>query len=119
MRDMANLEECRSAIGLVSERITQLDEAQRRAHIVERTISLTVSDLETVFAMRLTPQGLVDVTDVPLSTADGRAQVRITVTSDDLVALANDRLDYAKALLTGRVRVKASLGDMARLRKLL
>ncbi|UOE17732.1 SCP2 sterol-binding domain-containing protein [Thermobifida halotolerans] len=116
---MANVEECRSAIDRVSDRINRLDEAQRRAHIVERTVSLTVSDLRTVFTMRLTPQGLVDAAEHPLGSGDGRAQVRITVASDDLVALADDRMDFAKALLTGRIKVKASLGDMARLRKLL
>ncbi|KUP95260.1 SCP2 sterol-binding domain-containing protein [Thermobifida cellulosilytica] len=116
---MANVEECRTAVDRISDRISRLDEAQRRAHIVERTISLTVSDLGTVFTMRLTPGGLTDVVDATLSSEKDRAQVRITLTSDDLVALADDRLDYAKALLTGRVKVKASLGDLARLRKLL
>lgn len=119
MEGMATLNECRSALDLVSARITQFDEAQRRAHIVERTISLTISDLDSVFDMRLTPHGLVDITPRPSTAAGNRAQVRITISSDDLVALAEDRLDYAKALFTGRVKVKASLSDMARLRKLL
>lgn len=69
MKGMATLNECRSALDLVSARITQFDEAQRRAHIVERTISLTISDLDSVFDMRLTPHGLVDITPRPSTAA--------------------------------------------------
>lgn len=116
---MASVEECRAAIGRVSDRISRVDEARRRKHIVDRTVSITVSDLRTVFTMRLTMQGLVGVTDRPVDAEGERAQVRATVTSDDLVALADDRLDFAKALLTGRIRLDASFGDMMRLRKLL
>ncbi|TDQ47541.1 SCP2 sterol-binding domain-containing protein [Actinorugispora endophytica] len=116
---MATIEECRTAIGKVSDEIAQLDEARRRKHIVDRTVSVTVSDLRTVFEMRLSMQGLVGVTDQPASAEIERAQVRITVSSDDLVALSEDRLDFAKALLSGRIKLDASLGDMMRMRKLL
>lgn len=116
---MASVEECRTAIGKVSDRIAGLDEARRRKHIVDRTISVAVSDLRTVFDMRLSAQGLVGVVDRPASAQSARSEVGITVASDDLVALADERLDFAKALLTGRVKVNASISDMMRLRKLL
>ncbi|GLU49383.1 SCP2 sterol-binding domain-containing protein [Nocardiopsis ansamitocini] len=116
---MASVEECRAAIGKVSDRISQVDESRRRKHIMDRTVSVTVSDLATVFDMRLDMAGLVGITDRPVDPAAKRAQVRITVSSDDLVELAEDRLDFAKALLSGRIKLDASLGDMMRLRKLL
>ncbi|MUL43871.1 SCP2 sterol-binding domain-containing protein [Streptomonospora sp. PA3] len=116
---MATVEECRAAIGKVSERIMEVDPADRRKHIVERTVSLAVTDLDTVFDMRLTEDGLQDVVERDAGGSARRAQVGITVSSDDLVALSEDRLDFAKAMLGGRVKLDASFGDLMRLRKLL
>ncbi|RCV54215.1 SCP2 sterol-binding domain-containing protein [Marinitenerispora sediminis] len=116
---MASIEECRTAIDKVSDRILEVDEERRRKHIVERTVSVKVSDLDTVFDMRLTLDGLVDVAQRPNGAGGPRAQVGITAASDDLVDMAEDRLDFSKALLSGRVKLDASFGDMMRLRKLL
>ena len=45
--------------------------------------------------------------------------MRITVGSDDLVALAADGLNPAKAWASGRLKIEASIFDLLRLRKLL
>ncbi|GAA4958380.1 hypothetical protein GCM10023224_50440 [Streptomonospora halophila] len=116
---MASLEECRAAVGKVSERILEVDPADRRKHIAERTVNLTVTDLDAVFDMRLTEDGLQDVVERGTDAAARRAQVGISVSSDDLVALSEDRLDFAKAMFGGRVKLDASFGDLMRLRKLL
>ncbi|MFC4565324.1 SCP2 sterol-binding domain-containing protein [Nocardiopsis mangrovi] len=116
---MTSVEDCRAAIGKVSDRILQTDEADRRKHLVERSVSVTVRDLDTVFDMRLTANGLEDVTSRALGSAGPKAQVGITVSADDLVDLAEDRLDFAKAMFSGRVKLDASFGDLMRLRKLL
>lgn len=97
----------------------EVDEADRRKHIVERTVSVTVSDLDTVFDMRLTGTGLREVSCRAARDPAERAQVRLTATADDLVALAEDRLDAAKAMLSGRLKIEASLTDLMRMRKLL
>lgn len=120
MTPMSSVAECRAAIDRASARIAELDEAERRRHIVERTVSVTVRDLETVFGMRLTMSGLEDVTEHSVhAPPTERAQVRITVSSNDLVDLADDRMDVARAMLTGRVKLEASFTDLMRLRKLL
>jgi hypothetical protein len=49
----------------------------------------------------------------------GRAQIRLTIGSDDLVALVDGRLNFAAAWARGRVKLEASFGDLLRLRKLL
>ncbi|MFD0776019.1 SCP2 sterol-binding domain-containing protein [Streptomonospora algeriensis] len=116
---MATLEECRAAIGKVSERIAELDPAERRKHIVERTVAITVTDVDTVFDMRLTADGMQDITEREPGESAQRAQVGVTLASDDLVALAEDRLDAGKALLGGRVKLDASFSDLMRLRRLL
>lgn len=116
---MASVEECRAAIDKVSERIMEVDPADRRKHIVERTVNITVSDLDTAFDMRLTVDGLRDITEREPGAAGQRAQVRVTASSDDLIELAEDRLDFSKAMLSGRVKLDANFGDLMRLRKLL
>ncbi|MFE1167931.1 SCP2 sterol-binding domain-containing protein [Nocardiopsis sp. NPDC058789] len=115
---MSSIDACLEGIARANERILAQPLDRRREHIRERTVRVIVPDLETAFDMRLTVDGLTDVTPGPLE-ASGSAQVRVTVTSDDLVALAEDRLDPAVALITRRLKVDATLSDMLRLRRVL
>lgn len=115
---MASIPQCRAAIDRVSDRIGKVDEGKRNEVIVERTVAMWIRDLGATFDMRLTLDGFADVRERS-DPGGNRAQVNVTVGSDDLVALAEDRLDFGKAFLSGRVKVKASLPDMLRLRKLL
>lgn len=45
--------------------------------------------------------------------------MKLTLSSTDLISMVNGELDMARALLGGRVKIDASLGDLLRLRKLL
>jgi predicted lipid carrier protein YhbT len=119
MLPMSSIDACLAGIGKVNERIRERPLHEREKHIRERSVSVRVPDLDTVFDMRLTTEGLVDVTHRPADTAAPKAQIVITVDSDDLVDLAEDRMDYAKALFSRRVRVDASVSDLLRARKLL
>ena len=55
----------------------------------------------------------------PPDTDPASAQVRLTVDSDDLVAMAYEELNPAKAWAAGRLKVEASVFDLLRLRRLL
>ena len=48
-----------------------------------------------------------------------RADIRLTMTSDDLIALTDGRLHFGNAWATGQVKLEAGLRDLLRLRKLL
>jgi SCP-2 sterol transfer family protein len=113
---MATVEEARAALERIATRLTDVDPGELARHVVERTISCRVPDLEVVFITRIHAGGLDDFDLV--ENANG-AQVRLTVNSDDLVALANDQLGVAKAWATGRLKIEASLGDLLRLRRVL
>lgn len=113
---MANEEDCRAALVRISVRLANTDQEKLAEHVVERTISCRVPDLDTAWLTRLHTGGLDPFTQ----TDDPRAaQVRLTVDSDDLVALANDELGVAKAWATGKLKIEASIFDLLRLRKLL
>lgn len=113
---MATQEEARAALERIATRLTEVDPDALAKHVVDRTISCRVPDLDLVFLTRIHAGGL-DAFKV-VDSVNG-AQVRLTVNSDDLVALAADELGVAKAWASGRLKIEASLGDLLRLRRLL
>lgn len=113
---MATEEEARAALERIATRLTDVDPGELARHVVERTISCRVPDLNLIFLTRIHAGGL---DDFQLAQSTDSAQVRLTVNSDDLVALADDELAVAKAWATGRLKVEASLGDLLRLRRVL
>lgn len=112
---MATLPDVEAAVASLVLRLAELDPELRRRYLVDRTVSCRVSDLHVTWAGRLCDDGLVDVR----THAAHRAQVRLSVTSDDLVALAAGRLTVPTAWATGRLRVQAAPLDLLRLRALL
>ncbi|GAA3605337.1 hypothetical protein GCM10022419_107700 [Nonomuraea rosea] len=118
MRIMASVEECRAALVKLVAQFDEIDEEDRAKHVVERTLSCRVPDLDVIFYGRLHHGGLDPFTQE--APADGKpADVKLTVASDDLIALVDGRLDLARALLGGRVKIDASFGDLLRLRRLI
>jgi hypothetical protein len=113
---MATADECRTALESLTGRLAQLDAKSRQAHLADRTLSCHVSDLGITFLTRLGPHGAD-----PIMQADGRApaQVRFTAKSDDVLSIAKDPGSFARAWLSGRLRVEGSIFDLLNLRKLL
>ena len=67
------------------------------------------------FHGRLTGGRLVDLADGD----DPKAKIRLTTSSDDLVALVAGDLDFGKAWASGRLSLSANPWDLLKLRKLL
>jgi predicted lipid carrier protein YhbT len=112
---VATAEECRRALESLTGRLGELSAAERAAHLVDREVSCHIPDLGITFLTRLGPDGAG-----PIRQANGsHAQVKFTAKSDDLVALAANPGGIARAWLTGRLKVEASLSDLLRLRKVL
>lgn len=115
---MASVEECRAALVKLVAQFDEIDEADRAKHVVERTVSCRLPDLGVVFYGRLHHGGLDPFLEE--APADGKpADVKLTIGSDDLIALVDGELDLARALFGGRVKIDASFGDLLRLRRLL
>jgi predicted lipid carrier protein YhbT len=114
---MATAEECRQALENLTGRIAEMDPADREAHLVDRVISCKVSDLGVTFVTRIGPDGAAPVLEA--NGSEAAAQVRFTAKSDDLIALAADPASIARAWVTGRLKVEASIWDLLRLRKVL
>ena len=114
---MATAEECRQALEKLTAQIADMDPKDREAFLANRAISCTITDLRVTFLTHLRPDGASPVTVA--NGSDGPAQVRFSVKSDDLVAIADDPGIFIRSLLTGRLKMEASLGDLLRLRKIL
>ncbi|MDQ6650373.1 MAG: SCP2 sterol-binding domain-containing protein [Actinomycetota bacterium] len=112
---MATLEECEAALEKLAHRLSGVDADLRRRHVLERTVSCKIPDLGATFSGQLRDGGLHDVEPEPLP----GAQIKLTVTSDDLVAITEGRLNFATAWATGKLKVEASMLDLLKLRGML
>lgn len=108
---MASEEECRAAIQSFADRMGADHPGQGA---LERTLSCAVPDLGLTFAGRLRGGGLQDISTAPAP----QAQIRLTVGSDDLVALSRGELSAGSAWSQGRLRVEAGFLDLTRLRSM-
>jgi putative sterol carrier protein len=112
---MASVEECRAALVKLVAQFDEIDEADRAKHVVDRTVSCRITDLDVIFYGWLR-DGRLTISD----TANGSpADIKLSMSSDDLIKLVDGELDMARALLGGRVKIDASFGDLLRLRRLL
>jgi hypothetical protein len=111
---MATVDECRRALEKVASRISGMSPQDRERHLVNRTISCRVTDLGVDFRTRLGPHGADPISEAGPGAEP--AQVTFTAISDDLVALADEQLHFARALASGRLKVQASVFDLLRLR---
>ncbi|MER5178122.1 SCP2 sterol-binding domain-containing protein [Streptomyces sp. NPDC002896] len=115
---MATNEECLSALEKLSDSMAGADGAVRKAAELDRSLSCHITDLDITFTGRL-KGGRIEVLDTLQGPPPEKAQIRLAMTGDDLVALVNGELNFAKAWGTGRVRLEAGLFDLFRLRSLL
>ena len=113
---MAEISDCQAPLSELAERRAAVDPKHKEKKIPDRTLSLHRMDHDVLFAGRLHQGELVDLRLA--SPHEPPANIRLSMTSDDLIALTERRLNFAHAWATGRVRLDASLRDLLRLRKL-
>ncbi|MEU6680700.1 alkyl sulfatase C-terminal domain-containing protein [Streptomyces sp. NPDC046925] len=115
---MATIEECRTALDKLSDNLAGADGGVRSAAALNRSLSCRITDLDVTFTGRL-ENGRITVLDTQPGPPREKAGIRLTMTGDDLVAMVDGELNFAKAWAAGRVKLEAGLRDMLRLRSLL
>ncbi|GGZ19340.1 SCP2 sterol-binding domain-containing protein [Streptomyces nitrosporeus] len=115
---MATLEECRGALDTLSGNLAAADGDVRGAAALDRSLSCHIRDLDVTFTGRLS-DGRILVLDTLQGPPRSRAEIRLAMTGDDLVALVGGELDFPKAWASGRVRLEAGFRDLLRLKSLL
>jgi alkyl sulfatase BDS1-like metallo-beta-lactamase superfamily hydrolase len=110
---VATVDECEQALHGLAAKLAANDPGRRRAGF-DRRLTCRLRDLDVIFAGRLKDSLLTDIART--DKADG--QVRLSMTSDDLLALVDGHLKMASAWATGRVKVEAGVRDLMRLRSI-
>lgn len=114
---MATQEQCRKALESLTGRLSSPEVLDKAARLGEKTLSCRVTDLGVTFVTKLAEHGAEPVTEATANTQ--AAQIRVIASSDQVVAIADNPANFAKAWLTGRLRVEGSIKDLLQLRKLL
>jgi hypothetical protein len=115
---MATIEECRGALEKLSDNMASAEGDVREAAALDRSVSCHITDLDVTFVGRLTG-GRIAVRDTVQGPPPEKARIRLAMAGDDLLALVDGELNFAKAWGGGRVKLEAGLLDLFRLRKLL
>ena len=115
---MATIEECRAALDRLSGNLARADGGVHGAAALDRSLSCHITDLDRTFTGRL-GGGRIQVGAVAAGPPAHKAEIRLAMTGDDLVALVAGELGFAKAWACGRVRLEAGFRDLLRLRSLL
>jgi hypothetical protein len=113
---MKTAEECRTALQKLAGRLSELSPAEREQYFGNRTISVTVPDLGVTFVTLL---GSGDDPVREVTPGDPPADIRMTANSDEVVSLAEQPMNVARAWMSGRLKIEASVKDLFRLRRLL
>ena len=112
---MATVEECRAALEQLAKRLaTNAAEASQKLDL-DRSLTCRVTDLDVAFHGRLRDGRIEGLTEGD----DPKAKIKLTASSDDLVALVNGRLNVMSAWSSGRIKIEAGMFDLLKLRKLL
>jgi hypothetical protein len=93
--------------------------AHEAAAGLDRTLSCRLTDLQEVVLGRLSSGSVRDLRVVTDGPDVPKADIRLTMTSDDLIAMTDGRLHFGKAWASGKVKLEAGLRDILRLRKIL
>jgi SCP-2 sterol transfer family len=113
---MKTAEECRAALQKLAGRLSELSNTEREQYFGNRTISVTVPDLGVTF---VTVLGSGDDPVREAAPGDPPADIRMTANSDEVVSLAEQPMNVARAWVSGRLKIEASVKDLFRLRRLL
>jgi hypothetical protein len=112
---VATVEEVDEVLGDLLAKLGGLDPGTRSLLPSRRTIEARCPDLDLVRHAEWR-DGRLAVLNGPLPR---RADIRISVSSDDLVAMHRGELTFARAYASNRVRLDASMTDLLRLRAVL
>ncbi|MFJ6809141.1 SCP2 sterol-binding domain-containing protein [Streptomyces anulatus] len=115
---MATMAECRSALRRLSDNLAAAEGDVRGTAALNRSLSCHIKDLDITFTGRLA-DGRILVRDTVEGPPREKAEIRLAMTGDDLVALVDGDLNFAKAWGSGRVRLEADFRDLLKLRSLL
>ncbi len=113
---MASAQECQQALQKLAVRLSDLSPEDRENYFGGRSISVTIPDIGVTYVTTL-GSGNDPVREA--APDEPPADIRMTADSDEVVSLAESPMNIARAWVSGRVKIEASVKDLFRLRRLL
>jgi alkyl sulfatase BDS1-like metallo-beta-lactamase superfamily hydrolase len=111
---LATVEECERAFHTLADRLAGVDPQTRKRNTLDRSLSCALPDIDTIFGARLKDGLLTDIHQVDT----GDAEVKLTMASDDLIALVDGDLKFAPAWASGRIKIDARVLDLVKMRSI-
>jgi len=112
---MATVEECRAALQKLAARLAANAAQAAEKLDFDRSLACRITDLGVAFNGQLQGGQISNLIDGD----NPRAKIKLTSSSDDLVALVNGQLNVMQAWTSGRIKIDAGVFDLLKLRKLL
>jgi hypothetical protein len=113
---MASAQECQEALQKLVARLSELNPSDRENYFGDRSISVTIPDIGVTYVTNL---GSADAPVREAAPGEPPADMRLTADSDEVLSLAQTPMNIARAWVSGRVKIEASVKDLFRLRRLL
>ncbi len=112
---MATVRQCRAALESLAGRLLEMEPRARRSLPADRTVSCHVHDLGVTFLTRVG----AGIADPVTEAAAGHlpAQIRITASSEEVLAVARNPSRFRDAWQAGRLEVEGSFVDLFLLRR--
>jgi len=115
--DVASKTEVEQQLQILLGRLAENHDSVRAAIPERKVLRCHVTDLNAAWYSVIESGKVSPPSETPPH--DGRVDITLRVSSDDLVDLIDGRLSFLSAFASGKVKVDASIVDMLRLRALL
>lgn len=112
---MATVDEVEETLARLATRFERLDQSYKGLLPNSRTIEAVFSDLDRIYHASWRRGELSDIRSGPADDAD----IRVSLSSDDLIAMVDGELRFRRAWSSNRLRIEASMTDLIRLRSAL
>ena len=106
---MASVDDCDAAFRAFADRLSA---SNNKPSDLDRTLTCRLPDIGVIFAGHLHDGKITDIRQVD----NASAQVKLTMSSDDLVDLVEGRTRFASAWASGRIKSDARVFDLIKLR---
>jgi hypothetical protein len=112
---MATVKQCRAALESLARRLLEMEPEARRSLPADRTVSCHVHDLGITFLTRVGARVADPITEA--AAGHRSAQIRITASSEEVLAVATNPSRFQDAWQAGRLKVEGSFVDLFLLRR--
>lgn len=111
---MASVEEVEGVLDALLAKVGNVDERKRSRFPNTRTIEARCPDIQH-FRYARWHDGVMELLDQ----APAKIDIRLSISSDDLLEVAAGRLSFGRAYTSGRLKLDASMSDLIRLGSML